>query len=157
MRILILLLALLAGCQGFPTLPGLSPYKIDIQQGNYVTQDMVDKLKPGMSRSQVRFALGTPLIIDPFHDSRWDYVYVLQKQGRVVEQRRIVVVFQDDKLTRIEGDVVPKESAASGVSGAAAKSVPEASGTAAKPAPEGSGAIAAPAPEVSDVVGKPAP
>ena len=87
-------------------LPGITAYKIDIQQGNYVTQDMVDKLKPGMSKSQVRFALGTPLIVDPFQTDRWDYVYVLQKQGRVVEQRRIVVTFQGDKLTRIEGDVV---------------------------------------------------
>src|SRR5687767_12705852 len=60
MRMFIPLVLLLAGCQHVPML-GLSPHKIDIQQGNYVTQDMVDKLKPGMSRSQVRFALGTPL------------------------------------------------------------------------------------------------
>jgi outer membrane protein assembly factor BamE len=88
-------------------LPGLSPYKIDIQQGNVVTQDMVAKLKPGMTRSQVRFALGTPLVVDPFHPERWDYVYVLQKKGKTVEQRRIIVVFKDDLLTHIEGDVVP--------------------------------------------------
>ena len=93
-------------------IPGLGPHKIDIQQGNYVTQDMVAKLKPGMTRSQVRFALGTPLIVDPFHADRWDYVYVLQKGGRVVEQRRIVVVFQDDKLLRIEGDIVPSTTTA---------------------------------------------
>jgi outer membrane protein assembly factor BamE len=68
---------------------------------------MVAKLKPGMSRSQVRFALGTPLVTDPFHPDRWDYVYVMQKKGKVVEQRRIIVVFKDDKLTHIEGDVVP--------------------------------------------------
>jgi outer membrane protein assembly factor BamE len=92
-------------------LPGLSAHKIDIQQGNYVTQDMVDKLKAGMSKSQVRFALGTPLVVDPFHNDRWDYVYVLQQKGRVVEQRRIVVLFSDDKLVRIEGDVVPAEGA----------------------------------------------
>ena len=90
-----------------PTLPGLTPYKVDIQQGNYVTQDMVDKLKPGMSKSQVRFALGTPLVTDPFHNDRWDYVYVMQKSGRVAEQRRIVVVFSEDKLLRIDGDVKP--------------------------------------------------
>ena len=95
-------------------LPGLSPYKIDIQQGNVVTQDMVAKLKPGMSRNQVRFALGTPLVVDPFHADRWDYVYVLQKKGKVVEQRRIIVVFKDDRLTHVEGDVVPgKEGQAS--------------------------------------------
>ena len=114
-RILILSLLLLAGCQRVPMLPGLSAHKIDIQQGNYVTQDMVDKLKPGMSRSQVRFALGTPLVADPFHADRWDYVYVLQKKGRVVEQRRIVVVFQEDKLVKVDGDVVPgKQSESAG-------------------------------------------
>lgn len=105
MRKLIFCAVLLAGCQHMPAVPGLTPHRIDIQQGNYVTQDMVAKLKPGMSRSQVRFALGTPLVADPFHSDRWDYVYVLQKGGRTVEQRRIVVVFDGDKLQRIEGDV----------------------------------------------------
>jgi outer membrane protein assembly factor BamE len=113
MRKLILLALVLAGCETV-TLPGLTAHKIDIQQGNYVTQDMVAKLKPGMSRSQVRFALGTPLIADPFHPDRWDYVYVLHKKGRLVEQRRIVAVFQEDKLVRIEGDVVPARDAAAG-------------------------------------------
>jgi outer membrane protein assembly factor BamE len=98
----------LAACR-MPSLPGLTPFKVDIQQGNYVTQDMVDKLKPGMTKSQVRFALGTPLVADPFHNDRWDYVYVFQKSGRVAEQRRIVVIFSDDKLVRIDGDVKPAE------------------------------------------------
>jgi outer membrane protein assembly factor BamE len=93
-----------------PKVPGFTPHKIDIQQGNVVTQDMVAKLKPGMSKSQVRFALGTPLVVDPFHNDRWDYVYVQQKGGRVAEQRRIVVLFADDKLLRIDGDVVPAGS-----------------------------------------------
>lgn len=88
-------------------LPGLTPYRIDIQQGNYVTQDMLDKVKPGMSKAQVRFALGTPLIVDAFHSDRWDYVYELKKKGRIVEHRRMVVQFADDKLVRIEGDVAP--------------------------------------------------
>jgi outer membrane protein assembly factor BamE len=60
-----------------------------------------------MTRSQVRFALGTPLIVDPFRGDRWDYVYLYQKAGVVTEQRRIVAVFKDDRLVRIEGDVVP--------------------------------------------------
>ena len=102
---------LVAACSKVPMLPGLSAHKMDIQQGNYVTQDMVDKLKPGMSKSQVRFALGTPLVVDLFHNDRWDYIYVLQKQGRVIEQRRMVVLFSDDKLVRIEGDVVPAQAA----------------------------------------------
>jgi len=111
MRKLVLIpLLLLAGCQYVPMLPGLKAHKIDIQQGNYVTQDMVAKLSAGMSRSQVRFALGTPLVVDPFHADRWDYVYVLQKKGLVTEQRRIVVVFKDDKLVRIDGDVSPAKS-----------------------------------------------
>jgi len=105
-KILIMTL-LLGGCGYIPVVPPLlTPYRIDIQQGNYVTQDMVAKLKPGMSRSQVRFALGTPLIVDPFHTDRWDYVYTMQKGGKLVEQRTVTVVFKGDLLERIEGDVV---------------------------------------------------
>jgi outer membrane protein assembly factor BamE len=129
MRIVIPLVLLLAGCQYVPMLPGLSPHKIDIQQGNYVTQDMVDKLKPGMSRSQVRFALGTPLVVDPFHADRWDYVYVSHKRGRLVDKRLIVVVFQDDKLVRLEG-----EGAASATPGATRGAAAPAQAGAATPA-----------------------
>jgi outer membrane protein assembly factor BamE len=124
MRTLILLVVAIAGCRQVPMLPGISPHKIDIQQGNYVTQDMVAKLKPGMSKSQVRFALGTPLVVDPFRTDRWDYVYVLQKGGKVVEQRRIVVVFQDDKLVRIDGNVVPAAPNAAAASESAGTAKP---------------------------------
>jgi len=110
-RFLWLLAPLLAGCSYVPAL-GLRPHKIDIQQGNYVTPDMVAKLQPGMSKSQVRFALGTPLVTDPFHPDRWDYVFVQQKRGRVIQQQRLVVVFQDDRMVRLEGDVVPAKDAA---------------------------------------------
>jgi outer membrane protein assembly factor BamE len=96
----------LQGCSNIPLLPGLKPYKIDIQQGNFVTQDMLAKLQPGMSRNQVRFALGTPLIVDPFRTDRWDYAYVLYKQGELVEQRMVTVIFRGEVLDRIEGDVV---------------------------------------------------
>ncbi|MEK6593817.1 MAG: outer membrane protein assembly factor BamE [Pseudomonadota bacterium] len=102
---IIFLALLLAGCSA-SSIP-LSPYKIDIQQGNYVTQDMVAKLKPGMTRAQVRFALGTPLMVDPFRTDRWDYVYVFQKGGAVTEHRRLAVFFKEDRLERVEGDVVP--------------------------------------------------
>ena len=105
MKKILITALLLTGCSNVPILP-LAPYKIDVQQGNYVTQDMVAKLKPGMSRSQVRFALGTPLIVDPFHADRWDYVYALHKKGELVEQRLVTVVFRGDVLERIEGDVV---------------------------------------------------
>jgi outer membrane protein assembly factor BamE len=112
-KLLILLVVLaLAGCKQAPELPAMiSPYRIDIQQGNAVTQQMVAKLKVGMTRAQVRFALGSPLIVDPFHTDRWDYVYTYQKQGKETQHRRITVIFDDDKLLRIEGDVVPMESA----------------------------------------------
>lgn len=107
-------------------LPGITPYKIDIQQGNYVTQEMISKVKPGMSKSQVRFALGTPLVADPFHPDRWDYVYLMQKRGRTLEQRRIAVIFKDDKLVRIDGDVAPASTgAAPGDTTAVAKPAPQ--------------------------------
>ncbi len=95
-----------AGCSNVPMLPTLKPYRIDVQQGNYITQDMLVKLKPGMSRSQVRFALGTPLIVDPFRNDRWDYFYMLHKAGALAERRVVTVVFKGDDLLRIEGDVV---------------------------------------------------
>ena len=114
MRILLTLLMVsaLAGCKQMPDVPTIvSPYKIDIQQGNVVTQEMLAKLKAGMTRSQVRFALGSPLVIDPFRTDRWDYVYSYQKQGKAAERRRVTVIFDEDKLARIEGDVVPVDSA----------------------------------------------
>jgi outer membrane protein assembly factor BamE len=119
-RNLILLVLLLGGCSRMPTLPlgPLEPYRMDIQQGNVVTQEMIDKVRPGMTRSQVRFALGTPLVVDSFHQDRWDYVYFFQKAGTVTEQRRIVVLFKDDKLLRIEGDVVPAGDTAAARPGA---------------------------------------
>src|SRR5258706_958946 len=96
------------GCKQVPDVPTIiSPYKIDIQQGNVVTQEMISKLKVGMTRAQVRFALGSPLVVDPFRTDRWDYVYSFQKQGKQVERRRITVIFDEDKLVRIAGDVVP--------------------------------------------------
>ena len=103
-----------AACQGsiIPMLPSMTAYRIDIQQGNVVTQDMVAKLQPGMSRSQVRFVLGTPLVTDIFHPDRWDYIYRLEQGGRLVEHRRVVAIFSSDKLLRVEGDVVPATAAA---------------------------------------------
>ena len=98
-------------------MPALTPYKMDIQQGNVVTQEMVAKLKPGMTPSQVRFILGTPLVVDAFHKDRWDYVYRFSKRGTLQEHRRIVIVFQDDKLARIEGDVVPAKPGSDGCRG----------------------------------------
>ena len=84
----------------------ISPYKVDIPQGNVVTQEMVAKLKPGMTKSQVRFIMGTPLITDAFHANRWDYVYRNQKAGKLIEERRLALFFDQDMLARVEGDVV---------------------------------------------------
>jgi outer membrane protein assembly factor BamE len=112
----------LAACQGVPMLPGLTPHRIDIQQGNVVTQDMVSKLKPGMTRHQVRFVMGTPPIADVFHPDRWDYVYYVSKRGKITEHRRLVLTFDGDTLKRIDGDVVVADTAAK----PADKPVPEA-------------------------------
>ncbi|MCR4332880.1 MAG: outer membrane protein assembly factor BamE [Sulfuricaulis sp.] len=106
-----ILALLLSGC--------LSVYKVEVQQGNVVTQEMIDKLKPGMTPSQVRFVMGTPLIVDPFHQDRWDYYYYLRRSNEASgESQRVTVVFKNDLLiavqgnTRIKaGDMAIKESA----------------------------------------------
>jgi len=103
-----------AGCSNTPDITSrLSPYRIDVRQGNYVTQDMVAKLKPGMTRDQVRFALGTPLVADMFHADRWDYVYRFQPGRGEVQLRRLVVFFKEGKLVRVGGDVVAETEAGS--------------------------------------------
>lgn len=86
-------------------------YKIDVQQGNEVTQDMLAQLKPGMERAKVKFIMGTPLVVDTFHNDRWDYVYTMQKRGGERVQRRVSLYFRDDKLERVAGDVRPAAGA----------------------------------------------
>ena len=86
----------------------LGVYKIDVNQGNYLSQDMVDKLKVGMTPAQVKQVLGTPLVISPFRPDRWDYVYEYSRQGRVVEHRNFTLYFADGKVTRWEGDEMPE-------------------------------------------------
>jgi outer membrane protein assembly factor BamE len=95
----LLLLGLAAGCSN------IGPHRIDVQQGNALDQENVARLKTGLNRSQVRFLLGTPLVVDPFRDNRWDYVYVYYKAGKLAEQRRITLFFEGDTLARIEGDL----------------------------------------------------
>ena len=82
-------------------------YRVEVQQGNVVTQEMVDQLKIGMSRRQVRFILGTPLIADPFHQDRWDYYYSHLSGKRGTERRILSVFFKDDALAEFRGDVAP--------------------------------------------------
>ena len=107
--------ALLAGCSSFgysaARLTGLlSPYKIEVVQGNFISKEQVDALQPGMSRQQVRELLGTPLVTSLFHASRWDYVFTLRRQGVEPQQRRLTVYFEGDRLARHEGDTMPSEA-----------------------------------------------
>ena len=90
-----------------PTWRSFGVYKMDINQGNYLSQDMVDKLKVGQSKQQVKQLLGTPLLVSVFRENRWDYDYEFMRQGRVVEHRTFSVYFVDDKLARWEGDEMP--------------------------------------------------
>ena len=105
----------LAGCQttetSAPWWGSSIVYRMDINQGNYITQDMVDRLKVGQTRQQVRLALGTPLVQSAFHDNRWDYVYQFRRRGRMVESRQFAVFFVDDKLARWEADEMPQSVA----------------------------------------------
>jgi len=85
-------------------------YRMEVQQGNLVSQESVAKLQPGMTKDQVRFVLGTPLVTDIFHADRWDYVYTLKPERRSVikEERRLTLFFdKNGRLDRVEGDVVP--------------------------------------------------
>ncbi len=86
----------------------LSVYKVEIQQGNVVNQEMIDKLKPGMTRSQVRFVLGTPLVIDSFHPDRWDYYYYHRPSNeKTGETRRLTVIFRNDSLLSVHSEKPP--------------------------------------------------
>lgn len=112
-KLVILLSALLASCSHLST-PGLGflkPYKIDIQQGNRITPEMREKIKVGMSSAMVRSILGTPLISDPFHADRWDYVYSMEKDGTPVGKQRLTLYFKDEHLLRIDDSHMPTESA----------------------------------------------
>ena len=117
MRILFILLPLLlTSCSWFSAnMPKLSltPHKLDVSQGNLVTSEMRAKLKLGMSRAQVKDVLGTPLISDPFHANRWDYIYRFTREGKLVEQQRLTVFFEADKLARIDDSDMPDPATAS--------------------------------------------
>lgn len=86
----------LAGC-------GSVVHRIDIQQGNLVAPETFARLKPGMTRTEVRTLLGTPLLTDVFHANRWDYYFRLEQRGRLVEQNRFSVFFENEKVVRIDG------------------------------------------------------
>jgi outer membrane protein assembly factor BamE len=109
MRIKLLLLSvLLASCS---SVPFLTPYKMDIRQGNFVIADMREKLKLGMSKQQVRYVMGTPMINDVFHGNRWDYAYRLERGTKVIEKQNLTLYFEGDNLARIIDEGKPVEAA----------------------------------------------
>ena len=154
---------LFAGCSHTPSVQkAVEPYtyKIDIQQGNVVTQEMVAKLRQGMTPAQVRYVMGSPLVTDPFHPDRWDYVYVYEKGHKVTEHHRVTVIFADGKLDRLEGDVqlqdTPMEqNPAPGAPAAAEPAAAAPAATSAEPAATGVSAPAV-APEAAKPAAAPA-
>ena len=105
---------LLAGCGSLQTAASdlfglITPYRIEIVQGNVVTKEMAALVKPGMSRAEVRDLLGSPLLTDIFHADRWDYVFTIRRQGAAYQQRRVTVLFDGDGLKSFEADELPSE------------------------------------------------
>ncbi len=109
----ILVLPLLTACSDWslPEIPDAVPdviHKITIQQGNIVNQAMINKLRPGMGKRQVRFIMGSPMINDTFHTDRWDYIYRIHRSThKPTEKTRVSLFFKEDKLARIDGDMRP--------------------------------------------------
>lgn len=99
----------ISACGNIGSLDFPGVYKIGIPQGNIITQEMVDQLRPGMTKRQVIFVMGTPLVRDPFNQDRWDYIYSFQPGGGVRGQERISVFFEDDALASFSGDFRPSE------------------------------------------------
>lgn len=88
----------------------VTPYRIEVVQGNFVSKEQVNALQPGMSRQQVKELLGSPLVVSVFHSDRWDYVFTLRRQGVESQSRRLSVYFSGDTLERFEGDEMPSEA-----------------------------------------------
>jgi outer membrane protein assembly factor BamE len=106
--LLLLTAALLGGC-GSSVMNMLQPYRMEVVQGNVVTQDMVAKLQPGQTRDQVRNLLGAPVLNDIFHASRWDYVFTIRRQGAEPQQRRVTVFFDGERVKSFEASQLPSE------------------------------------------------
>ncbi len=82
-------------------------YTIDINQGNIIDQAMIDQLRPNMTKRQVLYVMGTPMLVDFFHENRWDYIYQMKKGGEEVEKKAISIFFENDKIKGIQGDLRP--------------------------------------------------
>jgi outer membrane protein assembly factor BamE len=105
----------LTGCESLraATPAFLQPYRPDVQQGNVITREMADQLREGMTRDQVRFLLGTPLVTSAFHGDRWDYVYRLKRgKGNEVQTRQLTVLFKDNRLAKWNASELPDETMA---------------------------------------------
>ncbi|HSI53345.1 MAG TPA: outer membrane protein assembly factor BamE [Ramlibacter sp.] len=107
--------ALAAGCSQFNTantrlISVVTPYRVEVVQGNFVSKEQVAAIQPGMSRQQVRDILGTPLVTSVFHADRWDYVFTLKRQGVPPQERKLSVFFKGPVLERHEGDEMPSEA-----------------------------------------------
>ena len=113
------LLGALSGCQSVRTMPtadsllaAITPYKVEVVQGNVITKEQAALVKPGMSRAQVRDVLGSPLLTDVFHNNRWDYVFTIRRQGAEPQLRRVVVLFDAEKMLSFDaGGELPEERA----------------------------------------------
>lgn len=105
----LLVVAALPACSIIDPVAWIPSHKLVVYQGNEITQDMVDRLQPGMSRQQVRAILGTPLLNDPFHANRWDYNYTVTRDNKLKEQKTLTVYFENDVFSRFEGEVLPAE------------------------------------------------
>ncbi len=105
-----IVVAIVAGCaSGDRTRSGLfEPYRTDLPQGNYLTREMLSQVKLGMTRDQVRFVLGSPLLTDVFLPDRWNYVFRFQHADGTAETRRVVVMFRNDRVAQIEADPLPR-------------------------------------------------
>ena len=115
LNLVVLALAGLAGCSSFngasSRIAGIvSPYRIDIVQGNVLTREQVGMLKPGMQRAQVREILGTALLVSVFHADRWDYVFTLKQQGGLRQSRKVTVFFKDGVMDHVDADELPSEA-----------------------------------------------
>jgi outer membrane protein assembly factor BamE len=103
----------LAGCESLQRTDSLfgfiTPYRIDIVQGNAITKEQAERIKPGLSRLQVKDILGTPLIADPFHAQRWDYLFSLRRPNTGIQRRSVVVFFENDVVKSIEAGELPTE------------------------------------------------
>jgi outer membrane protein assembly factor BamE len=110
---LLLAAGLLAGCESLQRTDSLfgliTPYRIDIVQGNAITREQAALVQPGMSRLQVRDILGTPLLTDPFHAQRWDYLFTLRRPNTEPQRRSVVVLFENDVVKQIEAGELPSE------------------------------------------------